>query len=92
MQHVTSAWVFALSALGVDVLLGLVVGQAAGQSLHAKIVTVEGATTTYQVEGMRGQMVTVDVPSSTSVDVKLSDTTQGTVRGKVVALDGERIR
>jgi hypothetical protein len=73
----------------VVILLGLAADQVAGQPLRAKIVTVEGATTTYQVEGMHGQMVTVDVPSSTSADVKLSDTTEGTVRGKVVALDGE---
>ena len=38
---------------------------------------------------MHGQMVTVDVPSSTSADIKLSDTGRGTVRGKAVALDGE---
>jgi uncharacterized protein YpmB len=67
-----------------------------GQSvLLARVVQFdehEGATTTYTVEGMHGQMVTVDVPSNTMADVKLSDAAQGTVQGKVVALDGETNR
>jgi hypothetical protein len=86
------SWVFVFSALWMAVSLGLAVDQAAGQSPRAKIITVEGATTTYQVEGMHGQMVTVDVPSSTRADIKLSDPAQGTVLGKVVALDGETNR
>jgi hypothetical protein len=66
--------------------------QAAEQPPRAKIVTVEGATTTWQVEGMHGQTVTVEVPSRTVTDVKLSDPTEGTVQGTVVALDGEMNR
>ena len=86
------SWVFVLGALCMAVPLVLAVDHAAGQAPRAKIVTVEGATATYQVEGMHGQTVTVDVPSSTVADIKLSDPTQGTVQGKVVALDGETNR
>jgi hypothetical protein len=86
------SWSFVLSILCIVVPLGLAVDQAAGQPSRAKIVTVEGATTTYQVEGMHGQTVTVDIPSNTVAEVKLSDPTQGTVQGKVVALDGETNR
>jgi hypothetical protein len=53
---------------------------------------VEGAATTYQVEGMHGQTVTVDVPSQALTDIKLSDPAHGTVQGTVVALDGETNR
>jgi hypothetical protein len=81
-------WVFVLSVLCVTVPFVLALDQAAGQAPRAKIVTVEGAMTTYQVEGMHGQTVTVDVPSNTMADVKLSNAAQGTVQGKVVALDG----
>lgn len=85
-------WVCVLRVLYVAVPLVVAADQAAGQPPRAKIVTVEGAVTTYQVEGMHGQRVTVDVPSSTRADIKLSETVQGTVRGKVVALDGETNR
>jgi hypothetical protein len=85
-------WVFGLGLLGVLVPLVLTAAQAAEPSPRAKIVAVEGATTTWQVEGMHGQTVTVEVPSQTAADVKLSDAAQGTVQGTVVALDGEMNR
>jgi hypothetical protein len=85
-------WVFGLGLLGVLAALVLTAAQAAEPSPRAKIVTVEGATTTWQVEGMHGQTVTVEVPSRTAADVKLSDAAQGTVQGTVVALDGEMNR
>ena len=72
--------------------LGLAADQTAGQPPHAKIVTVGGAATTWQVEGMHGQTVTVEVPSNTMTDIKLSDVAHGTVPGMVVALDGETNR
>jgi hypothetical protein len=84
--------VFVLSALCAAVSFVLAAEQATGQSPRAKIVTVEGATTIYTVEGMHGQIVTVDVPSNAMADVKLSDVAQRTVQGKVVALDGETNR
>lgn len=66
----------------------LAADQASRSSPHAKIVSIEGATTTYKVEGMHGQTVTVDLPSQSTADVKLSNTEQRTVHGTVVALDG----
>jgi len=82
-------WLFALGVLCVVVLLVLAADQAVGQSPRARIVTVEGATTTYQVEDMHRHMVTVEVPSQSITAIKLSDPAQGIVRGTVVALDGE---
>ena len=68
----------------------LAADQAAAQQSRTKLVTIEGATTTYQVEGMYGQTVTVDVPSQSAGDVKLSNPAQGTVQGRVVVIDGEK--
>ena len=85
-------WVCLLGVLCVAAPLALAADQAAGQSPHAKIVTVEGAATTWQVEGMHGQTVTVEVPSHTITDIKLSDPAHGTVLGTVVSLDGETNR
>jgi hypothetical protein len=62
---------------------------AAAQASRAKIISVEGAATTYEVEGMHGHLVTVDVPSRSIADVQLSNPDQGTVEGKVIALDGQ---
>jgi len=62
----------------------------------AKIVSIEGATTTYQVRGMHGQMVTVEVPSQTLADVEVSaggtGGGEGTVQATVVSIDGETNR
>lgn len=90
MMHtiVSIALVCALGTLGSVAPCALAADQASGAPPHAKIVAIEGASTTYQVEGMHGQTVTVDVPSQSTADVKLSNTEQRTVRGTVVALDG----
>lgn len=81
-------WVFVLSRLGMIAALVLMAARRLGQPSRAKVVTVEGATTTWQVVGMHGQTVTVEVPSRMVTDVKLNDPAQGTV----VALDGEMNR
>jgi hypothetical protein len=70
----------------------LAADQASGQLPHARIATVEGATTTYHVEGMHGQMVTVDVPSQSIADVRLSNKAQGTVGATVMSVDSETNR
>ena len=57
-------WV--LSLLGSITLTVLTTRPAAAQAPRAKIVSVEGAATTYQVEGMSGQLVTVEVPSQST--------------------------
>jgi hypothetical protein len=75
--------------LGSVALTALTTLPVSAQAPRAKIVSVEGATTTYQVEGMHGQLVTVDVSSQSTADVKLSNPGQGTVVGKVIALDGQ---
>jgi hypothetical protein len=80
-------WV--LSLLGSITLTVLTTRPAAAQAPRAKIVSVEGAATTYQVEGMSGQLVTVEVPSQSTADIKLSNPDQRTVEGKVLALDGQ---
>ena len=85
-------WVLVLGILGMAGSFALAADQAAGQPSRVKIVAVEGAATSWQVEGMHGQTVTVDVPSQTLADIKLSDPAQGTVQGTVVALDGETNR
>ena len=81
-----------LSVLCVTAPVVLAADQTAGQPPPAKVVTVEGATTTWQVEGMQGQTVTVEVPSTTLSAIKLSDPAQGTVLATVVSLDGETNR
>jgi hypothetical protein len=53
----------ALSLLGSVALTVLTTHPVAAQAPRAKIVSVEGTETTYEVEGMHGQLVTVDVPS-----------------------------
>jgi hypothetical protein len=77
------------SILGSVALTALTTLPVSAQAPRAKIVSVEGAATTCQVEGMHGQLVTVDVPSQSTADVKLSNPDQGTVVGKVIALDGQ---
>jgi hypothetical protein len=62
---------------------------AAAQAPRAKIVSVEGAATTYQLEDIHGDLVTADVPSQSTADIKLSNPDQRTVEGKVIALDGQ---
>ena len=64
-----------------------------------KILSIEGATTTYHVQGMHGQPVTVEVPSRSTADVEVSKTvpaaTQGdagTVQAMVTAIDTETQR
>jgi hypothetical protein len=80
---------WALSLLGSVALTVLTTCPAAAQASRAKIVSVEGAATTYEVEGRYGQPVIVDVPSQSTADIKLSNPDQRTVEGKVLALDGQ---
>jgi hypothetical protein len=62
----------ALSLLGNVAMTVLTLRSVAAQAPRAKIVSVEGAETTYEVEGMHGHLVTVEVPSQSVADVKLS--------------------
>lgn len=62
----------------------------------AKIVTIEGASTTWHVEGTRGQPVTVDVPSSSITDVIAAkaatsgkDNAPGAMEAEVVSMDAK---
>ena len=52
----------------------------------ATIVSVEGATTTYQSQDWNGQTVTVQLPSHASEDIKGRDA-QGSVQATVTAID-----
>jgi hypothetical protein len=52
----------------------------------ATIVSIEGATTTYQSIDRDGKPVTVRVPSQSAADIKGKDA-QGNVTGTVTALD-----
>jgi hypothetical protein len=52
----------------------------------ATIISIEGATTTYQSIDRDGKPVTVHVPSQSSADIKGKDA-QGNVTGTLVALD-----
>ena len=65
----------------------LAADQASGQLPHARIVAVEGTSTTFHVEGMHGQVVTVEVPSRSLADVHLSNEAQRTVEATVVSID-----
>jgi hypothetical protein len=59
---------------------------------HARLVAVEGASTTFHVAGMHGQMVTVQVPSQSLADVHFSKKGQGTVGATVVSVDSQTHR
>ena len=67
--------------------VALAVGRTSGQEPHARIVAVEGASTTFHVAGMHGQRVTVQVRSRSLAAVHLSNTAQGTVEATVVAVN-----
>jgi hypothetical protein len=62
------------------------------------VITVEGATTTYQVQDMGGRLVEVEVPSQSLADIQmslpgpasgrgLSERSAGTISAQVVAVD-----
>jgi hypothetical protein len=52
----------------------------------ARIVSVEGASTTYHTRDWNGQTVTVRVPSQSAADIRGKDA-EGTVRGTMTAVD-----
>jgi hypothetical protein len=54
--------------------------------VNATIVSIEGASTTYQSIDRDGKPVTVQVPSQSSADIKGKDA-QGNVTATVTALD-----
>ena len=56
----------------------------------AAIVSPQDTTTTYHVRDMDGRIVTVQVPSMASPDLKVSNPDEGTVRATVKAIDGEK--
>jgi hypothetical protein len=58
---------------------------------RATIVSVEGATTTYQSIDRDGKVVTVQVPSQSSADIKGQDA-QGNVQATVTAIDTTKNR
>ena len=62
----------------------------AAQPPSAAIVSPQDTTTTYHVRDMDGRIVTVQVPSMASPDLKVSNPDEGTVRATVKAIDGEK--
>jgi hypothetical protein len=72
------------------VSLSLAASNTAGQPPSAVIVSPQDSTTTYHVRDMGGRMVTVQVPSMASPDLKVSNPDEGTVRATVRAVDGDR--
>ena len=91
-SQLVTTFVCALGVLCMLVPGGQAATKASGLPPHATLVSVEGASTTYHVEGMYGQTVTVDVPSHAMADIKLSNKDQGTVQATVVSLNGETHR
>ena len=69
--------------------LAFAASDTAGPLPSATVVSPEGTTTTYHVRDMHGRMVTVEVPSLASPDVRVSDPAQGTVAATVMAVDGQ---
>ena len=63
-------------------------GQVAAQP-SATIVSIEGATTTYQSRDRGGKVVTVHVPSQSSADIRGQDA-QGNVEATVTAIDATK--
>jgi len=55
----------------------------------ATVVSPADTPTTYHIRDMDGRMLTVEVPSLGSPDVRLSDPRQGTVMATVMAIDGQ---
>ena len=86
MSHKSSATlVVTVGFLLVATAMVFAINEAPGQPVTT-IVSVEGATTTYQSQDWNGQTVTVQVPSHASEDVKGRDA-QGIVRATVSAVD-----
>ena len=77
-RFVTVGWVWIVLAF---VGTSTVMAQAS-----ARIVSIEGAGTTYQSIDRDGKPVTVRVPSQSAADIKGKDA-QGNVTGTVTALD-----
>ena len=86
MSHKSSRTLVAtVGCLLVATSMVFAVNEAPGQPV-ATIVSVEGATTTYHSQDQDGQTVTVQVPSHSSADIKVSDR-QGSVHATVIAVD-----
>jgi hypothetical protein len=86
MSHKSSRTLVAtVGFLLVATAMAFAVNEALGQPV-ATIVSVEGATTTYHSQDWNGQTVTVQVPSHSLEDIKVSDP-QGIVRATVTAVD-----
>src|SRR5262245_23668327 len=62
-------------------------GGIAEPSPRAIVVWPEDPPTTYYIRDMGGQMLTVDVPSLGSPEVRISNPRQGTVEAVVMAVD-----
>lgn len=61
----------------------------AGRLPSAMVVSPEDTPTTYYIRDMGGHMLTVEVPSLGSPEVRVSDPMQGTVAATVMAVDGQ---
>ena len=61
-------------------------GHTSGHLPHASLVAVGGASPSFHVAGMHGQIVTVQVPSQALADVHCSTKAQGTVWATVVSV------
>ena len=86
MSHESS--IILVVTVGCLLLATALVGavHAAPAQAVATIVSVEGTTTTYHSQDQDGQTVTVQVPSHSSADIKVSDP-QGSVHATVIAVD-----
>lgn len=85
-------FVLMLASLCMIAPVALAADHTSGQLPHARLVAVEGAAIIFHVEGMHGQLVTVQVPSQSLADVHFSKNAQGTVRAAVAPVDRETHR
>ena len=80
-------FVLALSVLFSMVPFVFAAGGTAGPLPRATVVWPEDTPTTYYIRDMGGHMLTVEVPSLGSPEVRVSNPAQGTVDATVMAVD-----
>ena len=81
-------WMPRIVALGTLWLVALVPGGTFGQTPHATVVRVEGATKTFQVQDRDGRMVEVELPAQSLVDIRTSPGGQMSARGATTSAAG----
>jgi hypothetical protein len=86
MSHYSSlSLVLTIGVLGVALALGWSVASLLAQP-SVTIVAIEGASTTYRSQDRHGKVVTVQVPSQSTADIRGADA-QGNVQATVTAID-----